>query len=87
MHNYRNAIKMLWGLEEDPNKNQVILDVFSKYGFVEYSIANVYDEIYFIYSNTRKALSVANNKAWFENGSYVEQGKEQINFAKLGYLF
>ena len=87
MHNYRNAIKMLWGLEEDPNKNQVILDVFSKYGFVEYSIANVYDEIYFIYSNTRKALSVANNKAWYENGSYVEQGKEQINYAKMGYLF
>lgn len=86
MHNYRNAIKMLWGLEENPNNNTLIYDVFSKYGFVEFSLANVHNEIYFIYANTRKALSTDNNKAWFENGHYVEQGKEQINYAKMGYL-
>lgn len=86
MHNSRSAIKMLWGLKDNPNENTLIYDVFSKYGFVEFSLANVYDEIYFIYANTRKALSVANGKAWFEGGAYVEQGKEQINYAKMGYL-
>ena len=43
-------------------------------------------DLYMAFSNCPQALSTENGGAWFECGHYVEQGKEAIQWMKLGYL-
>ena len=38
------------------------------------------------FSNCPQALSTENGAAWLEDGVRVEQGKEAIQWMKLGYL-
>ena len=48
-------------------------------------MSNFIEEFY--YGNIEpQALSTENRSAWVENGSPVEQGKETVQWAKLGYL-
>ena len=79
MHNFRNAIKMIY--DED-----VVLDLFSKYGVVEHESISICGDLYMAFSNCPQALSTENGKAWVEDGRPVEQGKEAIQWAKIGYL-
>ena len=79
MHNNRNAIKIIYD-------GKVVFDWFSKYGIVEYDFVNICGDIYMSFSNCPQALSVENTSAWSENGRHVEQGKETIQWAKIGYL-
>lgn len=79
MHNFRNSIKMIYD-------GEVIFDYFSKYGIVEHETVNIYGDLYMVFSNCPQALSTANGGAWVENGHPVEQGKEAIQWAKIGYL-
>ena len=39
-----------------------------------------------VFSNCPQALSTANGTAWIEEGRPVEQGKEAIQWMKLGYF-
>ena len=79
MHNYRNAIKMIWDGQE-------IKDIFSKYGIVEHETVSIQGDLYMVFSNCPQALSTANGTAWIEEGRPVEQGKEAIQWMKLGYF-
>jgi len=79
MHNFRNSIKMVYD-------GKVIFDFFSKHGIVEHELVDIYGDLYIVFSNCPQALSTANGGAWIENGHPVEQGKEAIQWAKLGYL-
>ena len=79
MHNYRNAIKMIWDGKE-------IKDIFSKYGIVEHETVSIQGDLYMVFSNCPQALSTANGTAWIEEGRPVEQGKEAIQWMKLGYF-
>ena len=79
MHNNRNAIKIIYD-------GKVVFDCFSKYGIVEYDSVNICGDIYMAFSNCPQALSVENTSAWEENGKHVEQGKETIQWTKIGYL-
>ncbi len=79
MHNFRNAIKIIYD-------GKVVFDWFTKYGVVEYDFVNICEDIYMAFSNCPQALSTQNASAWKENGCSVEQGKETIQWAKLGYL-
>jgi len=38
------------------------------------------------FSNCTQALSTENGTAWIEDGRPVEQGKESVQWMKLGYL-
>jgi len=79
MHNFRNAIKILYD-------GKVVFDWFSKYGIVEYELVNICGDLYMVFSNCPQALSTENRSAWTEDGRSVEQGKEAIQWVKLGYL-
>ncbi|MBQ7036561.1 MAG: hypothetical protein IJN74_03615 [Clostridia bacterium] len=79
MHNNRNAIKIIYD-------GEVIFEFFSKYGIVEYDFINIRGDLYMSFSNTPQALSTENGGAWVENGHPIEQGKEVIQWAKIGYL-
>lgn len=80
MHNFRNAIKMVYD-------GEIVFDWFTKYGVVEHQLVNVCGDLYIVFSNCPQALSTVNGKAWIEDGVPVEQGKEAIQWAKIGYLF
>ena len=77
MHNFRNAVKMICD-------GRVILDLFSKYGIVEHETISIRGDLYMAFSNCPQALSVENGAAWIEDGRPVEQGKEAIQWMKLG---
>jgi len=79
MHNFRNAIKFIYD-------GRVVLDLFSKYGFVEHETVSICGDLYMAFSNCPKALSTENGKAWIEDGLFVEQGKEASQWMKIGYL-
>jgi hypothetical protein len=79
MHNNRNAIKFVY----DGN---VVLDLFSKHGFVEHETISIRGDPYMVFSNCPQALSTENGAAWIEDGIDVEQGKEAIQWTKLGYI-
>jgi len=79
MHNFRNSIKMIYD-------GEVILDMFSKYGIVEHETISIRGDLYMAFSNCPQALSTENGAAWIEDGSPVEQGKEAIEWMKIGYL-
>ena len=79
MHNFRNAIKMIYD-------GEVVLDLFSKYGIVEHESISICGDLYMAFSNCPQALSTENEKAWMEDGRPVEQGKESIQWTKIGYL-
>ncbi len=79
MHNNRNAIKIVYD-------GEVIFDWFTKYGVVEHELVNIGGDLYMAFSNCPQALSTENGGAWIEDGHPVEQGKEAIQWTKLGYL-
>lgn len=79
MHNFRNAIKIIYD-------GEVVFDWFTKYGIVEYELVNICGDIYIVFSNAPQALSTENRSAWLEDGRRVEQGKEVIQWAKLKYF-
>ncbi|MBE6636469.1 MAG: hypothetical protein E7618_01555 [Ruminococcaceae bacterium] len=79
MHNFRNALKFVYD-------GEVILDLFSKHGFVEHDTVSIRGELYMAFSNCPQALSTENGAAWTEDGLSVEQGKETVQWMKLGYL-
>jgi len=81
MHNYRNAIKMIY----DGN---IIYDCFSKYGIVEHETIPIRGDLYIGFSDCEQALMVENGAGWEEGGTgrYVENGKELIKWKKIGYL-
>ena len=79
MHNFRNAIKMVYD-------GKVVFDWFTKYGVVEHELVNIRGDLYMAFSNCPQALSTENGGAWIENGQPVEQGKEAIQWAKIGCL-
>ena len=79
MHNHRNAVKFV-------HDGKVILDVFSKYGIVEHETIVIAGELYSAFSNCPLALSTENGKAWEEEGHPVEQGKEAVQWIKVGYI-
>ena len=79
MHNFRNAVKMIYD-------DRVVLDLFSKYGIVEHETISICGDLYMAFSNCPQALSTVNGKAWIEDGRPVEQGKEAIEWMKIGYL-
>lgn len=79
MHNNRNSVKMVYD-------GKVIKDIFSKYGIVEHETISVCGDLYMTFSNCPQALSSENSQAWTENGRGVEQGKEAVQWMKLGYI-
>lgn len=79
MHNFRNALKFVYD-------GDVILDLFSKYGFVEHETISIRGDLYMAFSNCPQALSTENGAAWTEDGIDVEQGKEAVQWMKLGFL-
>ena len=79
MHNYRNAVKFVWD-------GKVVLDIFSKYGIVEHETVSIMGDLYMSFSNCPQAMSTENGAAWVEEGRPVEQGKEAIQWMKLGYI-
>ena len=85
MHNFRNAIKFVYD-------GEVVLDLFSRYGFVEHETISIRGDLYMAVSNCPQALSVENKSSceeltmWKEDNIEVEQGKEAIQWVKLGYL-
>ncbi|MEE1224603.1 MAG: hypothetical protein UH081_05025 [Clostridia bacterium] len=79
MHNFRNSIKIVYD-------GKVIFDWFSKYGIVEHELVNIRGDLYMAFSNCPQALSTENGAAWIEDGGPVEQGKEAIQWIKIGYL-
>lgn len=79
MHNFRNAIKMVY-------EGKVVFDWFTKYGVVEHELVNIRGDLYMVFSNCPQALSTENGGAWLEDGVRVEQGKEAIQWAKIGCL-
>lgn len=79
MHHFRNSIKMIYD-------GRVIFDWFTKYGIVEHETVSICKDLYMAFSNCPQALSTENGNAWFEYGNYVEQGKEAIQWMKLGCL-
>ena len=79
MHHFRNSIKMIYD-------GKVIFDWFTKYGIVEHETVSICGDLYMAFSNCPQALSTENGGAWFECGHYVEQGKDAIQWMKLGYL-
>ena len=79
VHNFRNAVKIVYD-------GEVVFDWFTKYGVVEPELVNICGDIYMVFSNSPQALSTENRSAWEEDGRRVEQGKEVIQWAKLGYL-
>ena len=79
MHNFRNAIKIVYD-------GEVVFDWFTKYGIVEYDLINIRGDLYMAFSNCPQALSIENGVSWIEDGIPVEQGKEAVQWAKIGYL-
>lgn len=79
MHNFRNAIKFVYD-------GKVILDLFLKHGYVEHETVSIRGDLYMAFSNCPQALSTENGAAWVEDGIDVEQGKEAIQWTKLGYI-
>ena len=79
MHNFRNAVKLV-------RDGRVLRDIFSKYGIVEHETIGICGDLYMAFSNCPQALSTENGAAWLEDGRRVEQGKEAIQWMKLGWL-
>ena len=79
MHNSRNAVKLV-------RDGAVLRDLFSRYGIVEHETISICGDLYMAFSNCPQALSTENGAAWLEDGVRVEQGKEAIQWMKLGRL-
>ena len=79
MHNSRNAVKLV-------RDGAVLRDIFSRYGIVEHETISICGDLYMAFSNCPQALSTENGAAWLEDGVRVEQGKEAIQWMKLGRL-
>ena len=77
MHNFRNAVRFVY-------KGVTVLELFSKYGIVEHETIPIAGDLYMSFSNCPQALSTENNAAWIEDGRPVEQGKEALQWAKIG---
>ena len=77
MHNRRNAVKLVWD-------GRVIRSLYSKYGIVEHETVSVCGDLYMAFSNCPQALSTENGAAWVEDGRPVEQGKEAVEWMRLG---
>ena len=79
MHNFRNALKFVYD-------GEVILDLFSKHGFVEHDTVSIRGDLYMAFSNCPQALSTENGAAWREDGLDVEQGKEAAEHVLCGEI-
>ena len=79
MHHYRNSIKMIYD-------GEVIFDWFTKYGIVEHELLDICGDLYMVFTNCPQALSTENGGAWIEAGRPVEQGKEALQWMKIGYI-
>ncbi len=78
MHNDRTAVRML--LDGRP-----VLELYSRYGIVEHETVSIAGDLYMVFSNCPQALSTENGAAWVEEGRPVEQGKEAIQWMRLGH--
>ena len=79
MHNNRNSVKLVYDGKE-------IASFFTKYGIVEHETISICGDLYVAFTNCPQALSTENGGAWIENGIPVEQGKEAVQWLKLGWL-
>ena len=77
MHNDRTAVRMLYD-------GRTVLELYSKYGIVEHETLSVAGDLYMVFSNCPQALSTENGAAWIEEGRPVEQGKEAVEWMRLG---
>ena len=77
MHNSRNAVRMIY-------EGETVLELVSRYGIVEHETIAVGQDLYMAFSNSPQSLSIENGAAWIEDGRPVEQGKEAVQWMRVG---
>lgn len=75
----RTSIRMLYGEADDPNKNAVLADFYSKYGIVNVSVIDIMNDLYMAYSTSVTALE-------YHNGNPMVRGKDAVRYINLGDL-
>ncbi len=78
IHNDRTSVRIL-------SDERTILELYSRYGIVEHETISIAGDLYMVFSNCPQALSTENGGAWIEEGRPVEQGKEAIQWMRLGH--
>ena len=78
MHNDRTSVRILLD-------RRTVLELYSRYGIVEHETVSIAGDLYMVFSNCPQALSTENGAAWVEEGRPVEQGKEAIQWMRLGH--
>ena len=75
----RTAVHIRIGQDDDPYKNPLVADLYSKYGIVNVSFEEILGDIYFAFSTSQLALE-------YQNGNPMVRGKDAVRYVKLGYL-
>ena len=75
----RSEVRICLGENSDPEKNDLLLRLHSKYGIVNISLSEVLGDLYMAYSTSVLALE-------YQNGNPLVIGKDAIRYLKLGYL-
>ena len=67
------------GNSDNPEKNKVVADLYSKYGIVNISLVDIMGDVYMAYSTSELALE-------YQNGDSRVRGKDAMRYVKLGEL-
>lgn len=75
----RTSVRFHLGNSDNPEKNKVVADLYSKYGIVNISLVDIMGDVYMAYSTSELALE-------YQNGDSRVRGKDAMRYVKLGEL-
>lgn len=75
----RTSIRLYLLKDDVPNENNMVKELYTKYGMVNVGIVDVLGDIYILYSTSELALE-------YHNGTPKVRGKDALRYVKLGDL-
>lgn len=75
----RTSIRLYFAENKAPCEENLVLELYSKYGMVNASIVNIMGDVYLAYSTSELAIE-------YHNGNPKVRGKDAIRYVKLGDL-
>ena len=73
----RTSVRFKYGDAENPANNPIVAEIYRKYGTVNLSMIDLFNDVYFAFSTSEAALE-------YQNGNPAVRGKDAIRYIKLG---
>ena len=75
----RTALRISLGEKENGNENEIVAELYSKYGIVNIAPVDILGDVYLGFSTSELALE-------YHNGNPMVRGKDAVRYMKLGDL-